>query len=90
VHLHIAERKGKLKSYNFSHWNLNKQHGGNPRLADVNRMPTHNRAVAGINTNFNIQLIARTPAGVHQGLRGRNFKLISKFHRCPQELLGPL
>jgi hypothetical protein len=65
MNLNLTGGHGELQSHYLAYRYLHAQHGGNPRLANVDRMPSNHLRVAWIDANIDFQLVTRVTAGIH-------------------------
>ena len=61
----VAERQGELEANDFADRDFDHEHGGNSRFADVDCVPSNDRAVARVHTNVHFHLEPGMAARVH-------------------------
>ena len=70
----------EFQANHVADWNFLPQHGGNPRLADVDRMPADDGRFARIDTQVHFELETGMAACFHRFADLASFKLTALFH----------
>src|ERR1700686_2416535 len=81
--LRIAQGQGELQANHFARWNLHAQHGGNPRFADVHRLPPNHRGVTRVDADVDFQLEPGIAASVHKSRESASLNLNTIFDGLP-------